>query len=265
MELAEISPSRLAAAYLMALVPLAIFLWYGVGLVRRTVIALVRMAVQLLFVGLYLSVVFELNRAWLTLAWLGAMILVADLSVLRGSGLNWRRMGAPLFLALAAGTLAPLLYFTGIVLSLPAVLKPQYAIPLGGMVLGNCLRADIIGLSRFFHALRDQEKPFLLALSQGASLGEALRPYLQTAFRAALEPTIATIATIGLVSLPGMMTGVILAGADPLSAIEYQMVIMLAILSGTALTLWLALWLARRAAFTPWGTLDERVLTETGA
>ncbi len=260
MELIEIGPARLAAAYVMALVPLSLMLWYGVPLFRRTLVALVRMAVQLLFVGLYLSVVFELNRPWLTLAWLAAMILVADLSVLRGSGLNLRRMGWTLFAALAAGTLAPLLYFTGIVLGLPAVLEPQYAIPLGGMVLGNCLRADIVGLSRFFHAIRDQEKPFLLALSQGATLGEALRPYLQTAFRAALEPTVATIATIGLVSLPGMMTGVILAGADPLSAIQYQMVIMLAILSGTALTLWLALWLARRTAFTPWGTLDGRVL-----
>ncbi len=262
MELAEISSARLAAAYLMALAPLAVMLWYGVPLARRTLVALVRMAAQLLFVGLYLSVVFEVNRVWLTLAWLAAMILVADLSVLRGSGLRLRRMGGVLFTALAVGTLLPMVYFTGVVLGLPSVFDPQYAIPLGGMVLGNCLRADIIGLSRFFHALRDQEKPFLLALSQGASLSEALRPYLQTAFRAALEPTVATIATIGLVSLPGMMTGVILAGADPLSAIKYQMVIMLAILSGTALTLWVALWLARRTAFTPWGLLDDGVLSE---
>jgi putative ABC transport system permease protein len=153
-----------------------------------------------------------------------------------------------------------MLMFTGLILAKPDVLEAQYAIPLGGMVLGNCLRADIVGISRFFDGLRQREKPFLLRLSQGATVAEAVRPYVREAFEAALSPTVATIATVGLVSLPGMMTGVVLAGAEPIEAIQYQMVIMLAILSGTALTLWLGLWLMLRVAFTRFGTLDERVL-----
>jgi len=132
------------------------------------------------------------------------------------------------------------------------------------MVLGNCLRADIVGLSRFLDSLRKQEKPFLQALAQGATLAEAVRPHVRDALQAALAPTVATIATIGLVSLPGMMTGVILAGADPMSAVKYQMVIMLAIFSGTALTLVLALRLALRTAFTAYGLLDESVFREEG-
>ncbi len=260
MNLQEIAPWRLALAYLTALVPLALLLWYRVPMVGRTLVALVRMAVQLLFVGLYLSVVFKLDHPGLTALWLLVMIAVADLSVVRGVRLDWRRLGGALFVALLAGTAFPLLMFTGIVLARPNVLEAQYAIPLGGMVLGNCLRADIVGLSRFFDGLRQREKPFLLRLSQGATLAEAVLPYVREAFEAALSPTVATIATIGLVSLPGMMTGVILAGARPIDAIQYQMVIMLAILCGTALTLWLALWLAQRVAFTRFGILDERVL-----
>lgn len=257
MDLVEVPPGRLAAGYLMALAPLAIMLWYGVPMVGRTLIALARMAAQLLFVGLYLSVVFEMDRAWLTLVWLLVMVAVADLSVLRGSKLRWQRSGAILFLALTAGTIAPMVLITGVLLAGPGTLEAQYAIPIGGMILGNCLRADIVGVSRFFDALRQREKPFLLSLSQGASLNEAVRPYVREAFEAALSPTVATIATIGLVSLPGMMTGVILAGADPIEAIEYQMLIMLAILSGTALTLWLAFWFLLRVAFTRYGLLDE--------
>jgi len=262
MGLPDISAARLALAFLMAIVPLGVLLWHGVPLLGRTLVALVRMTVQLLFVGLYLSVVFDMDRPWLTLLWLAVMIVVADLSVLKGCGLRITRAGPTLLASLLAGTLLPMIYFTAVVLARPGVFEAQYAIPLGGMVLGNCLRADIIGLSRFYDGLRTREKPFLQSLAQGATLAEAVRPYEREALQSALAPTIATIATIGLVSLPGMMTGVILAGADPMRAIKYQIVIMLAILSGTALTLWLALRLSRRTAFTAYGTLDESVLAK---
>ena len=260
----QITPLRLALAYLMAVVPLAIVLWYRVPLAGRVLTALARMGVQLLFVGLYLKVVFEFDRAWLTLLWLAMMIVVADLSVVRGCGVRFRRLAPVLFIALLAGALPPLLYFTAIVLAMPNVLEAQYAIPLGGMVLGNCLRAVIVGLRHFLESLSRREKPYLLALSQGATLREATRPHIQGAFAAALEPTIATVATIGLVSLPGMMTGVILAGSDPMDAIQYQMVIMLAILTGTAMTLWIGLLLVIRTAFTPYGLLDRTVFVSQG-
>jgi len=262
MGLLDITNERLVLSLLLAIVPLGVMLWYGVPLIGRTLIALVRMAAQLLFVGLYLTFVFQLDRWWLTLLWLLVMVTVADLSVMRGCGLRMKRMGGVLLFALVLGSLLPMLFCTDVVLGRPNVFEAQYAIPLGGMVLGNCLRADIIGLSRFFDALRKREKPFLHALAQGATLGEALAPYRRDAIQAALAPTIATISTVGLVSLPGMMTGVILAGADPLRAVKYQMVIMLAILAGTALTLGVALALARRTAFTRFGTLDEQVFAK---
>ncbi|MCP5116314.1 MAG: ABC transporter permease [bacterium] len=255
----DIQGWRLALAFLMAIVPLGVFLWMGVPLVGRTLTALVRMVVQLLFVGLYLKVVFDLDRPWLTVAWLLLMVVVADLSVVRGCGLRLAKVGPVLLVALLGGTLLPLVYFTGVVLRRGNVWEAQYAIPLGGMVLGNCLRADIVALTRFFESLREGEKPYLLALSQGASLWEAVRPHARRALDAALAPTVATMATIGLVSLPGMMTGVILAGADPVRAVKYQMVIMLAIFCGTAVTVATAIVLAMRTVFTRYGLLDGSV------
>ena len=77
-----------------------------------------------------------------------------------------------------------------------------------------------------------------------------------------LAPYIATIATIGLVSLPGMMTGVILGGTDPMTAIKYQIAIMLAILSGTTITVFLAIWFSMRSSFNAYGILDQRVFRE---
>ena len=93
---------------------------------------------------------------------------------------------------------------------------------------------------------------------------EALSPFIRDACQAALAPTVATISTIGLVSLPGMMTGVILGGGNPMTAIKYQIAIMIAIFSGTALTVILAIHLTVIKNFTQFGTLDRRLFQAGG-
>jgi putative ABC transport system permease protein len=225
----------------------------------ETVTALVRMTVQLLLVGLYLQVIFRLNILWLNAAWLLVMVAVADVSIVRPCGLKLRRIAWPVFLALLAGTAIPLMLFTGLILRRPNLLDAQYAIPIGGMILGNCLRADIVGIRTFYESIRSTEKAFLQSLAEGASLHEAIRPYIRNASQAAMSPTVATMATIGLVSLPGMMTGVILGGASPVTAIKYQIAIMIAIFSGTAITVALAIRLTTKSSFTPYGLLDPTV------
>jgi len=259
MDVVDIRPLNLAAGYALLAIPFAILLWQRIPLVGQTLVALIRMTVQLLLVGLYLQVVFNLNSFWVNALWLAIMIGVADASIIRGCGLQLRRFAGPLFVALLVGTAVPLLFFVGPILARPRILDAQYAIPIGGMILGNCMRADIIGVRSFYEAIRKSEKAYLHALGQGARLSEAARPYLRDALQAALAPTVATMATIGLVSLPGMMTGVILGGADPMTAIKYQIAIMIAIFSGTAITVALAIWLTMKSSFTAYGTLDTSI------
>ncbi len=255
----DISFWRLGSGYLLLLIPLAIMLWLRVPMVGQTLLAAVRMTVQLLFVGFYLQVIFALNSLWATGAWLLVMVIVADLSIVRGCNLRLRRLAGGVFLALLIGVLVPLLFFVLLILDGPAALDAQYLIPIGGMILGNCLRADIIGIRTFYEALRKQEKAYLLSLAQGATLREALFPYLQEAWQASLAPTIATMSTIGLVALPGMMTGVILGGGNPMTAIKYQIAIVIAIFVGTALTVILAIRLTVFNSFSAWGTLDREL------
>lgn len=254
---------RLVGAYGLLIPAIAVFLWLRIPHLGRLAVAVIRMTLQLLFVGLYLQVVFQTNAPWLTGLWVIAMILVADLSILRASGLRLRRLALPVAVSLLAGTSIPMLVFVGLLLARPNVLDAQYAIPIAGMILGNCLQADIIGIRGFFTTLRAERKPFELTLAQGAQLGEAVRPYVQRAIRDALAPTIASIATIGLVALPGMMTGAMLGGVAPIEAIKYQIAIMLAILCGTTITVFTALRFSRRTGFTPYGTLDETVFGST--
>lgn len=252
----------LGGAYLLLAIPLGVILWLRVPILGGTLIAVARMTVQLLFVGFYLETLFRLNNAWLNLMWLLVMIGVADVSILRGCGLRLRRLAAPVFFSLVLGTIVPLAALLLGLLGHAHPLDARYAIPLAGMILGNCLRADIIGIRAFYDRLRSTKRRYLQRLAAGATFNEALRPYLREAFRSALAPTVATMATIGLVALPGMMTGVILGGTDPVVAIKYQIAIMLAIFSGTALTVFAAILLTLRSSFTPAGLLKPGIFAK---
>ena len=258
-EIIDISYFSLAVGYLLLIFPFAILLFQRVPILKNAGIAIIRMTLQLLFVGFYLQFLFQFNNFWLNLAWMLVMITVADGSIVRSCKLNIRRFAIPVFLALFAGTAIPVLVFVGPILQIPGWLDAQYVIPLAGMVLGNCLRADIIGLKNFYEAIAKSEKAYHQSLAQGARLSEAVHPYFRDALQAALMPTVASMATIGLVSLPGMMTGVILGGAEPMTAIKYQIAIMIAIFSGTALTVLLAIWLTIKSSFNSYGIMDRNV------
>lgn len=250
----------LLLGYLLLLFPLAFILFYRIKLLKPLTISVVRLTVQLLMVGLYLQLVFKLNAWWLNILWLVVMLVVADVSLLNASRLRLRPFLFPIFVSLAIGTCIPLVYLLGVIVRLPNLLDARYFIPMAGMILGNSLRADIVGLSTFFSSLRTEEKSYLLALSQGATLSEAVRPFLQKAYTASLAPTIATMATIGIVALPGMMTGIILGGTDPFVAIKYQIAIMMAIFSGTALAVILGILLTLKTSFDRYGVLDPDIL-----
>jgi putative ABC transport system permease protein len=207
-------------------------------------------------------VVFRLNHFGLNILWLVVMITVADFSILRGSQLRLGRIAGWIFLALLAGTATPLLVFVGVILRRPEIFDARYVIPIGGMILGNCLRADIVGIRAFYQSIRTGQKAYELSLAQGATVVEAVRPYLRETLYQSLTPTVAMMANVGIVSLPGMMTGVILGGNDPLTAIGYQIAIMLSIFTGTSITVILAILFSSHTAFTPYGNLKTDIFKE---
>lgn len=255
----DIRTTGLILGYLLLIIPIAILLIYRIKLMKNLTISLLRLTIQLLLVGLYLQFLFKLNAWWLTVLWLLFMIFAADVSLLFACKLSLRRFLFPIFLSLLAGTLIPLVYMLGIIIQLPNLLEAQYFIPIAGMIIGNSLRADIIGLSRFYDLIRSDEKCYFLSLAQGATLRESVLPYIQRAFSASLAPSLATMATIGIVSLPGMMTGIILGGTNPGVAIKYQIAIMIAIFTGTTLTVILGIILTIKRSFSKYGVLNPLI------
>jgi putative ABC transport system permease protein len=127
------------------------------------------------------------------------------------------------------------------------------------MLLGNSLRGDIIGIDNFYKAIERNKQRRLYALACGATFFESLTPYFKESLTAALQPTIATMATMGIVFLPGMMTGQILGGVSPVLAIKYQIAIMIAIFTATTITVNLTILLTVRTCFDGYGMVRKRI------
>ena len=127
------------------------------------------------------------------------------------------------------------------------------------MILGNCLRSNVLSLERFYSGIRKNENEFMTYLMLGANLREAVRPYLRDAVKAAINPSVATMGTMGIVSLPGMMTGQILGGALPMTAIKYQIGIMICIFVAMVIAAFLNILLSLPVAFDDHQRLKQNI------
>ncbi len=255
----DISYLSLALCLLLMVIPLAVFLALKVRIARDTVVSLLRMTVQLVLVGIFLEYLFNLNNGWINLAWVLVMIIFAAFSVIGSSKLSRRRFVLPTMASFVLSTLAVLLYFNAVVVRLDDILDARYLIAVGGMLLGNCLGGNIVGISQFYQSIRRDDNRYRYDLALGASRFEALVPYFRQSLTTALRPTIANMATIGLVFLPGMMTGQILGGSSPITAIKYQLAIMVVIFVSVTLSVSLTVLFTVRSSFDAYGILRRDV------
>jgi len=228
-QVVDINWFELALFSLILLIPLTINKRYKLGIAKDTVISVVRMTVQLVLVGVYLEYLFKLNSLAVNLLWLAIMIVVGASSIVSKTNLPKKPLMWPLIAGLSC-SLFPLLAVIAFGLVKPEPFyNAQYMIPLTGMLLGNSLSSNIVALQNLFTAFEQRKSEYEAAISLGASPKYASFPFLQEALRKSLAPILASMATTGLVTLPGMMTGQILGGASPMVAIKYQLIIMLAI------------------------------------
>ena len=123
------------------------------------------------------------------------------------------------------------------------------------MILGNSLNHNIVGLSTYFDGLKQKKELYYFVLTNSGSQKLAVRPFIQEALVKGVNPLLAGMSVMGLISLPGMMTGQILGGASPATAIKYQIMIMIAIFVGCVLSLTLSLWYANVKIFDKYGNV----------
>lgn len=258
----DISVFSLALCFLLLLIPIALSYGVKLKLTYITLTSALRMTIQLFLVGLFLKYIFELNSPYLNILWFILMIVFATSSVLRSTRLDKKTFILPSFTAFLVSNFFVLLYFNFFVVSLSNVFEAKYLIAIGGMLLGNSLRGNIVGIGDFYNDIRKNEKTYYYYLSLGATRLEAIIPFFRKSLNAALKPTIASMSTMGIVSLPGMMTGQILGGSSPLIAIKYQIAIMVAIYAATTLSIFLAIVLTLRTSFDEYGILNRNIFCE---
>ena len=251
----------MVAAYGVLVVSLFLSILLKIRLYRELLISVARMSVQLALVGYYLTILFEWNNPFLNVAWVVLMTAVANYSLLRSSGMKLALFfyTFPALLIAVSGVLA---YYIILVFSPQPLFDARYVIPVGGMILGNSMNRTIITLERFYSAIRSDTEGFASVLSIGGTVHEASAPYLRTAYLAGLSPQLASMATMGLVSLPGMMTGQILGGSSPLVAIKYQIAIIVAIFVSTELAGYLTVRFSMVRGFDDMGFLKTDIFKE---
>ena len=235
--------------------------WRLVDLGRTVITSTLRMTAQLLLVGFYLRYLFELNHPLLNLCWLSVMVTVANISIVQGAGLSARRLFwvTQMSLVFAIGTVTTV--FLLVLVKPVPFMDARYLIPIAGMLLGNCLQGNIRAMETFYGELRANQPRYLSDLLLGATVAEAVQPFFRRAVRSALAPAVGTMATVGVVFLPGMMTGQILGGAYPLVAAKYQIAIMVGIFLSMVCAISLNLRLSLMVCFDDQGLLKESIFT----
>lgn len=245
----ELSAWQVALAAALILLNGAISVALKLGMEGRLAMASLRTVVQLLLIGLVLERVFALSRWYLVVGLALVMVGVAGVAAVRRTKRRYPGVWLDALISMWASSWAIAAVALVGVVNVDPWYRPQYAIPLLGMILGNTLTGISLGLDRLSEELvsRRDEVETLLAL--GATRWEAARDRVRAAVQTGMIPIINSMMVVGIVSLPGMMTGQLLAGADPINAVKYQIVIMFLIASATSLGTVLVVLLGYRRLF----------------
>ena len=250
---------QLALATLFVIFVGIISIRLSLGLTKDLAIATVRTYLQLIALGFVLRWVFGIDSPWLVLGIVLLMVLMAAQIVMKRSPDAPRGIFASSAFSMALTGFIVTFAVTGLVIQVEPWYEPRYVIPIAGMVLGNSMTGIALALERVFAGMDARQDEILALTALGATPWEAAYPSVRDALRAGMIPTINSMAAVGIVFIPGMMAGQSLAGADPVTATGYQIVVMLMVAAATALGSVTSLLLTYRRRFT-----DEGVFLETG-
>lgn len=249
----DISTFNLFLALLLLFIPAYSLYYFRTGLVRDTFVAAGRMVLQLFFIGFYLEYLFEWNNVWINILWVIIMVGVASYTVLKRTRLSQKRLFLSVSVAFFFSIVILDLYFLGVVVRLEHLFDGRYFVPISGMLLGNMLSTNVMALNTFYSGVEREKQLFQYLLGNGATLSEALAPFMREALIKSFNPALASMSVMGLIALPGTMTGQILGGSSPNVAIKYQITIMVTTFASTLISVLLTLWISRKQSFDEFG------------
>ena len=227
----ELDYIDLALALGMIGITIALSLWHNLGLEKQLAIGAGRSLLQLSVVGYLLDLVFVLNN-WLAVVAI-IMIMLSIAAITARNRIDRKIPGIlPLvWLSLLSSTALTVGYMIVVIIQPANWYEPQYLIPLAGMVLGNGMNGAALAGDRLLTGIKQHRLEIETYLSLGATPKQAIFNYQKQAIRTGLIPILNNMMVVGLVSLPGMLTGQVIAGNNPLNAASYQILILFAIVA----------------------------------
>ncbi len=239
---------QFSSVYLLLLVVLAVMKKCNVNQTKLFIVASVRMTAQLVLAGLILTYIFENPHPLFIIAYLMMMSGFAIYIVLsRNRKLNSRFKGV-VAVSLGGTGLTIIIFLISIVVGVD-FFNPQYTIPISGMIMGNAMTGVSLGLKTFTEKIQSQGDRIDSLIHLGVRPQKILTPFVNESLETALLPTINSMLGMGIISLPGMMTGQILSGTLPSTAILYQIAIIIAITTVTCLAVFCSLFFGCRTLF----------------
>lgn len=241
---------QVATAYLFIMIIFIILKARKIAKSKELLVASIRMTLQLILLGYILTYIFESNYWLLSIAALVIMEIFAIFNIFKrlDKRIN-NHLKRTIVGSFILGTMFSFSLFILLVIRLSPWYEPTYFIPIAGMFIGNSMTGITLGISHLIKNVQTQGHYIENALMLGAEPKEACREIVNDSFYAAILPTINSMVGMGIIFIPGMMTGQILSGILPLSAIRYQIVIMLGILSGVTLSTFLSVIFGYRTFF----------------
>ncbi|WP_239113009.1 ABC transporter permease [Halomicronema sp. CCY15110] len=222
----ELGLVQIALALGFMVAAIALVRWQKLGLELSLLNATARTGVQLLTVGYVLAIVFTWRNPYSVIAVILVMLAIATVVARNRIDKRLSRLLPILAGSLLTTLVLTLVYTLGVVIRPEVWYEPRYLIPLAGIVLGNAMTAATIAGDRLVTTMKRNPTVIETHLSLGASPQQAIAAYRQEAIKAGLIPTLNAMMIVGIVKLPGIITGQLLSGADPLNAALYQILIM---------------------------------------
>lgn len=234
--------------YILLIIVLIIMKKSNVNKTKLLLIASLRMTVQLVLVGFILQYIFSNPKPIFTIIFLLLMIIFSINRVVNSRKDLNTNFKIAIGCSLAFSGLFVLFFFVTIIVN-KSIFNPQYTIPLAGMIIGNAMTGVNIGLKTFMESVNTEKSKINTLINLGVDPKDILLPIANNALETALIPTLNSMMGMGIIFLPGMMTGQILSGTLPTTAIMYQIAIMIAICTSVCLTVFLSLNLGYKSLY----------------
>ncbi len=242
----QISFGGLAASYMLLLVILILTHKEKLKITKDIIVSFGRMSLQLFVAGFVLLYIFKINNIFLTTAIFLSMIFFATKIAVGRAKVKAEKLALYIFFSILISSSTILAFMLFGVIHMNTI-NARYVIPLAGMIIGNSMNSTAIGIERFFSKAKDNRELIESFLCLGANKHEALSVIRKDAFYSSLLPTLSSASGMGIVFLPGMMTGQILSGINPIQSVNYQIAIVISIATSVTISNYLILRMTQKS------------------